>query len=309
MTDIWVLLAFFAFVTTAVFLAGYLLVYRPSQVRPSGDAAAPLPAALNEPNLTAAQSLLVQAFRMIGDAMPGSRSAANPLRRQLTSAGYRWPSALPVFYGVKIASALLMAVIGGWLAVAFVGGGAAALLPIACGVGFGYLIPDHVLGRLAQARGERVRRALPAALDLMVLAVEAGQALDQAILETSRGLKRTHPELSAELMRLHLELRASNSREESLRAFSERTNEMEVRKFASLLIDTDRFGTSLGPALRGHAKYLRIRFRQKAQERARKVGVKQVFPVFFLIFPSVVLVTLGPAVILIFRQMDAFLNL
>ena len=83
---------------------------------------------------------------------------------------------------------------------------------------------------------------------------------------------------------------------------------MELRKFTGLLLDTDRFGTSLGPALRTHAKYLRTRFRQGAQERARKVGVKLIFPVFFLIFPSVILVTLGPAAILLFAQMRALLG-
>lgn len=306
--EIWLLLGFFAFVTAAVTLAGYVLVYRPSQEGPQAEGEAPAALARNEPNLTTGQALLINAFRLIGEAMPGSRTESNPLRKLLTSAGYRWPSALPVFYGVKFAVALLMAVIGGWLAVTFDRTGAGALAPIVCGIGFGYLIPDHVLNRLARARGERLRRGLPAALDLMVLAVEGGQGMDQAIVETSRGLKNTNPELGIELTHLHLELRATNSRVDSIRAFGERTNEMEIRKFAALLIDTDRFGTSLGPALRGHAKYLRIRFRQKAQERARKMGVKLIFPVFFLIFPSVVLITLGPAVILIFKQLHTLLG-
>jgi tight adherence protein C len=95
---------------------------------------------------------------------------------------------------------------------------------------------------------------------------------------------------------------------ETLRNFVDRSQDMELRKFANLLIDTDRFGTSLGPALKIHARYLRIRFRQIAQEKARKVGVKLIFPVFFLIFPSVILVTLGPAVILIFQQMKNLLG-
>jgi len=102
---------------------------------------------------------------------------------------------------------------------------------------------------------------------------------------------------------LHLELKANTSRAEALRNFSVRSNDMELRKFANLLIDTDRFGTSVGPALKTHARYLRIRFRQIAQEKARKVGVKLIFPVFFLIFPSVILVTLGPALILLYAQM------
>jgi tight adherence protein C len=109
-------------------------------------------------------------------------------------------------------------------------------------------------------------------------------------------------------MQLQLELKATTTRQEALRNFATRCQDMEMRKFANLLIDTDRFGTSLGPALKTHARYLRVRFRQLAQERARKVGVKLIFPVFFLIFPSVILVTLGPAVILLFTQMKSILG-
>ena len=122
-------------------------------------------------------------------------------------------------------------------------------------------------------------------------------------MPSSRGLRVSYPDLAAEFTQLALELKANTSRADALKNFAARGRDMELKKFANLLIDTDRFGTSLGPALKTHARYLRIRFRQIAQEKARKVGVKLIFPVFFLIFPSVILVTLGPAVILIFTQM------
>jgi len=105
-------------------------------------------------------------------------------------------------------------------------------------------------------------------------------------------------------VQLRIELRTDISRADALRNFGERSGDQEVRKFCNLLIDTDRFGTSVGPALKTHARYLRIRYRQLAQERARKVGVKLIFPIFFLIFPSVLLVTLGPAVIQLMGQLD-----
>jgi tight adherence protein C len=105
-----------------------------------------------------------------------------------------------------------------------------------------------------------------------------------------------------------MELRANPSRLEALQNFAARGRDIELRKFTNLLVDTDRFGTSLGPALRTHGRYLRTRFRQNAQERARKVGVKLIFPVFFLIFPSVILVTLGPAVILLYGQLQALVG-
>jgi tight adherence protein C len=142
----------------------------------------------------------------------------------------------------------------------------------------------------------------------MTMGIEAGQSLDQSIADVSRGLRTTHPELSSEFAQLYFELRASSSRASALRNIAARNNEPELRKVANLLIDSDRFGTSLGPALRGHVKYLRMRFRQQAQEAARKVGVKLIFPVFFLIFPSVLLVTLGPACIMMYQQLNNLLK-
>jgi tight adherence protein C len=105
-----------------------------------------------------------------------------------------------------------------------------------------------------------------------------------------------------------MELRTGGTRAESFRALAARNNEPELRKLANLLIDSDRYGVSIGPALRSHAKYLRTRFRQQAQEKARKVGVKLIFPVFFLIFPSVLLVTLGPACIMMYTQLNNLLK-
>jgi len=114
--------------------------------------------------------------------------------------------------------------------------------------------------------------------------------------------------LSTELAQLYMELRTGGSRADSFRALAARNNEPELRKLSNLLIDSDRYGVSIGPALRSHAKYLRTRFRQQAQEKARKVGVKLIFPVFFLIFPSVLLVTLGPACIMMYQQLNSLLR-
>jgi len=304
MTTPELLIAFFLFTLAAVGAAGYIFVLLPSRE------GAPIPAeiALDQPEMPSAQAAVVDLFRLIGEAMPGASGAAVKARKQLVFAGYRWPSAVATFLGIKIGCALMLGLAGAWAAVTFGEGPSAALLPFICGLGFGYLIPDRVLERMAHRRLDRLRRALPAALDLMVLAVEAGQGLDAAILDTSRGLRVSHPDLAAEFTQLHLELKANTTRTDALRNFAARFHDLEVRKFVSLLIDTDRFGTSLGPALKTHARYLRIRFRQIAQEKARKVGVKLIFPVFFLIFPSVILVTLGPAVILIFTQMKNLLS-
>jgi tight adherence protein C len=303
------LIGLFLFVLAAVSAVGYVFVLRPSQ-NDGGPALIPSPLALEHPELPGAQAAVADLFRLIGEAMPGGVEQANAARQKLMIAGYRWPSAVSVFLGIKCASALMLAAAGVWATVTFRADAdlLQMMLPAICGLGFGFLLPDRVLDKLAAKRIERLRRGLPAALDLMVLAIEAGQGLDAAILDTSRGLRGTHPDLAAEFTQLQLELRANTTRAEALRNFSARSNDMELRKFTNLLIDTDRFGTSLGPALKTHARYLRIRFRQIAQEKARKVGVKLIFPVFFLIFPSVILVTLGPAVILIFTQMQHMLE-
>jgi tight adherence protein C len=257
-----------------------------------------------------AQGAVADVFRLIGEAMPGGDEQASAARHKLVIAGYRWPSAVSIFLGIKCATAAMLAAAGIWATLTFRtdAGLFEMMLAAIAGVGFGFMLPDRVLDHLARKRTDRLRRSLPAALDLMVLAIEAGQGLDAAILDTSRGLRSTHPDLAAEFTQLQLELRANTTRAEALRNFAERTKDLELRKFTNLLIDTDRFGTSLGPALKTHARYLRIRFRQMAQEKARKVGVKLIFPVFFLIFPSVILVTLGPAVILIFTQMHHLLE-
>jgi tight adherence protein C len=305
------LIGLFLFILAAVSAVGYVFVLRPS--RSNGDSVyIPTPTALDPMNQESAgaQAAVADIFRLIGEAMPGQHDQANGPRQKLVIAGYRWPSAVSIFLGIKCASSLMLAAAGIWATVMLRPDAEVfqMLLAAVCGLGFGFLLPDRVLDRLASSRVDRLRRGLPAALDLLVLAIEAGQGLDAAILDTSRGLRSTHPDLAAEFTQLQLELRTNTTRAEALRNFAERSKDMELRKFANLLIDTDRFGTSLGPALKTHARYLRIRFRQIAQEKARKVGVKLIFPVFFLIFPSVILVTLGPAVILIFTQMQHMLE-
>src|ERR1700758_5597698 len=143
-------------------------------------------------------------FRLIGEAMPGTAKQAASARTLLGAAGYRWPGAVSVFLGIKVGSALLLGAAGVWAAVTFQRDFGSALLPALCGLGFGYMLPDRVLERLGRRRMRSLRRALPAALDLMVLAVEAGQGLDAAILEASRGLRKTYPDLSAEFTQLQL---------------------------------------------------------------------------------------------------------
>jgi tight adherence protein C len=174
--------------------------------------------------------------------------------------------------------------------------------------GFGFLLPSRILEYVVHRRMRRLRSALPPCLDLLVLALEAGQPLEQAMQDTAQALRGAFPELSSELVFCSLEIRAGTSRLEALHRLGERSGEDELRRIAAVLVDGERFGTSLGPALRSHAHYLRGRMRQRAQEQARKLTVKLVLPVFFLIFPSVLLVTLGPAYLQLRHFLDDLLK-
>lgn len=251
---------------------------------------------------------ILQTLERIGSILPPSANLGSPVRRRLIAAGYRDADTLQVFFGIKAVSALsvalLLFVCGERMGADFV---AAFVLSLA-GAGIGYMIPERVLNAKVRNRQQRLRRALPAALDLLVLSLEAGQSLDNAMQDTSRELRKVYPDLSEELALAHLEMRAGHSRAEVLARLAQRTGDAEVKKLTNLLLDGDRFGSALGPALRNHARYTRTRRRQLAQEQARKTSVKLVFPVFFLIFPCVLLVTLGPAVLRLMEGMSRMAN-
>ena len=166
---------------------------------------------------------------------------------------------------------------------------------LACALG--YLLPSVVLARIAKRRQHRIRLGLPDALDLLVVAVEAGLGLDQAILRVSQELDFAHPDLCAELGLINLELRAGKGRAEALRNLADRTGVDDVAGLVAMLIQTDKFGTSVAQSLRVHSDTVRTKRRQRAEEAAAKTGVKMVFPLVLCIFPSVYVVTLGPAVI------------
>jgi tight adherence protein C len=174
--------------------------------------------------------------------------------------------------------------------------------PSALGAGFlvgllGYALPNEILRLLITRRRRILRHSLPDALDLMVICVESGLGLDQALQEVSHELLLTHRDLSEELALVNYELRAGSQRSEALRNLAARTGESEIKKLVAILIQTDRFGTSIAQALRTHADFMRVRRRQVAEEKANKVGVKLVFPIFFFILPSMFLVTVGPSLL------------
>jgi tight adherence protein C len=296
MSQIAILGSFFLFVMGGTVLAGYWLLLRPRLAERQGEPSL-------EDEVAHPLSGVARLLGAVGDALPKSADDITEFRRRLTSAGYRVPGAVSTFIGIKFAAVVAIGLLVGIIAFLNQLSLFRAAFAALCGAGFAFKLIDRILAQLIRARSRRIRSALPSALDLLVLSVESGQSLDQAIVNTSRELSGIHPELSTELALAHFELQLGKTRAESLRMLAERTDEAELRKLTTLLIETDKFGTSPGPALRSHSKYLRVRMKQEAQEAARKVSVKLVFPVFFLIFPSVLLVTLGPAVLLMLEQL------
>ena len=295
------------FVTVGLTVAGigYWFLRRPANAEDAREAAQ-VASILREPEPQEedGRAALTETLKAIGERFAATQSAKNPYARKLLQAGYRQASAPQVFYGAKCALAALVALPLAVWSGAQGQGVSGSLMAALGGAGFAWFLPDRILEWRMRRRQQNLKRGLPPALDLMVLGLEAGQALDSVMAETARELRRAYPELAAEFASVPGEIRAGNSRVEVLRALGFRNQEPELTKVLNLLVDGDRFGTSLAPALRDHARFLRTRRRQEAQEQARKTSVKLVFPVFFLIFPSVLLVTLGPAVLTLMGSLD-----
>ncbi len=238
----------------------------------------------------------------IGNLLPVSAKDASVAKEELYAAGFRTNSAVAVYYGAKILLATLF-VLGSLAFRDRMGNPLLRLmLPVSAG-GIGYFLPALILGRLVKRRHLKIRLALPDVLDLLVICTEAGCGLDQAIVNVSRELKHVHPAVSEELSLVNMEIMAGKSRSEALRNFAKRTSEDEVKKLVAILVQTDRFGTSVADALRTQSDYLRIRRRQEAEERAGKVGVKLVFPIFFFCLPALLIVTAGPGMLQLFHNL------
>jgi len=289
---------------TVMSLAGYRMLYKPGRFLKQlgnpviGDGARHI-AIDDQPQ----PSTLVTMLQRIGSHVPTSAIETADLRTQLIRAGYRSESAPTVLYGLKIVAILAMLTPCVMLQSGMPPNPVMKLALLASGVAAGWILPRFVLERKVRKRQNIVRLSLPDALDLMVVSVEAGLGLDQAIQHVGRELQESHPELSEDLSLVTLEMRAGKRRSEALHNFADRTGEPEVRKLVAILIQNDRFGTSMGESLRNHSDFLRTRRRQEAEERANKVGVKLVFPIFFFILPSMMIVAAGPGMLQIFKYL------
>lgn len=236
----------------------------------------------------------------LGKLAPVSTHDLAYTKKRLAAAGFRSERAVTVLSGLKIIGAAIFLLAGVFCRRHITDAPVLQMLvPVGAAV-LGYLAPGIVLDRLTAKRREQIRFALPDALDMLVVCSEVGCALDQAIQNVSREFQDVHPALSDELGLVNMEILAGASRATALRNFAERTGEEETKKLVAIMIQTDRFGTSIAESLRTQSDYMRVRRRQQAEERAGKVGVKLVFPIFFFCMPSLMIIVAGPGILQLF---------
>lgn len=241
---------------------------------------------------TGYERVVVDALKRMGTMAPKSAKETGKLQQRLIAAGYRNREAIVIFFGIRFAFALL---VFGVLATPIIVRPNIAMALAGCGMG--WMLPTMVLARMARKRQHKIRLGLPDVLDLLVVSVEAGLGLDQAIQRVGEELAFAHPDLADELRLINLELRAGKARTEALHNLAERTGVDDVESLVAMLVQTDKFGTSVAQSLRVHSDTVRTKRRQRAEEAAAKTGVKMVFPLVFCIFPAIFVVTIGPAAI------------
>jgi len=235
---------------------------------------------------------VLKALKRMGAMAPRSAKELGKLQQRLVIAGYRNREAMVIFFGIRLGMALLFFTVA---SLPIFGTPNLAMSLAVCGLG--YVLPSMVLARMAKARQHKMRLGLPDALDLLVVSVEAGLGLDQALQRVSEELAFAHPDLCDELRLINLELRAGTARADALHNLARRTDMDDIQSLVTMLVQTDKFGTSVAVSLRVHSETLRTKRRQRAEEAAAKTGAKMVFPLVICIFPAIWVVTLGPAVI------------
>jgi tight adherence protein C len=240
---------------------------------------------------------LKDALAFVGRLVSG-KAASSQSELMLARAGFRRPEVRLAIAGVRILLPLIL------VAVAYFSGvyRGRAVLVFACAAILGYMVPEFWLLRRIRARQRRLNVAVPDGLDLLVICVEAGLGLDQALLRVAQELQRAHHEFSEELQLVSTEMRLGKTRTDALRELGRRTGLEDIKGLVTMLIQTERFGTSIAQSLRVFSDDLRTKRRQRAEEMAAKISIKMVPVLVLFIFPALMIVVLGPAIVAIMRQ-------
>lgn len=290
----WILALATGFLFLAVFLSGYALLMTRPNIEERIRGRQPVKRRLDIMGMLRQSEKLL---KPLGEMLPRSPEEMSRQERRLTQAGLRRRDAPYLLYGAKIALAILF-----FFTFSLIGPlRSNLLLPLMMGLLAGALVPDIVISRIIKNRKLNLQRALPDALDLAVVSVEAGLGLDQALVKIGQELRGVYPALSEELNLYSLEVNAGRKRAEALRNLGNRSDVDDLKSFTTVLIQTDRFGTSVAQSLRVFADTMRVKRRQRAEEHAAKMSIKMIPPLVFFIFPAIMVVVLGPAMIVILR--------
>lgn len=250
------------------------------------------------------RNAILERLELLGEWFTRDDRSGRELRRQLVHAGFRDSSAVAIYWGIRISGTVALGALAG-VSLAMTDVSAALLYTnIAWAAAIGWFGPRIVLSRMVHNRQKEIQKALPDALDLLVICVEAGLGLNEALIRVAREMRHVSEVLTDEIALTNLKIRAGTPRDEAFEDLAERTGVGDVHSLVTMLIQTERFGTSVAKSLRIHADTLRTKRRQRAEEAAAKTTIKILFPLGFCIFPALFVVILGPALIEIFRTLS-----
>ena len=247
-------------------------------------------------------------IKKLGSVLPTSPKDVTVMRRRLIRAGIKGENALRILYGCKVFFGVAMPFAMSLLVANSESDSSTKILAIVASAAAGFFGPNEYVKIKSQKRQKEIQRGLANGLDLLVVCVESGLGLDQAIMQVAKELEHAHREIAEEFTMVNLELKAGKRRVEALRNLAERTSVEDLKKLVAVLIQADRFGTGIAQSLRAHADYMRVQARQIAEEKAAKLGVKLIFPIFFCILPSLFVVTVGPMAFKIMRELLPMMN-
>jgi len=293
-------------------MGAYWLLYRPQSAstqrlkrlgEKGSTATAQAPSPISLEDNQHASELAERLASPLNRLLPPSAAEAQKLQKQLMQAGFRSPGA-PIMY-----RALQLFALAGFPAVVALACAVlarplnTAVIYILFAFVIGFFFPRYVLKRMIRSRQQQVRWGLADALDLMVISIEAGLGLNAAMVKVSSELRDVHPDICDEFEMANLEMRVGRDREEALRNLAERTGVDDLRSLVAMLIQTDKFGTSIAKAIRAFSDSLRTKRRQRAEQAAQKAAVKLLLPLACFLFPTLFIAILGPAAL---QLMDTF---
>jgi len=244
---------------------------------------------------------LKNVLQVLGQRVQGGRKDGSVVRQFLTRAGYPDASAVSVYWASRVSLAAGLPAAGILLLPMLGASATQVMLGTFWFMALGWVGPTFYVRSRLKARQKEVQLALPDMLDMLVCCVEAGLGLNQALVRVSDEIDHVSPIMSEQLAMINLEMRAGTPRDEALKNFAERTGLVDIRSLVSMLVQTDRFGTSVATALRVHSETMRTKRRQRAEEAAAKTTIKLVFPLVLFVFPAMFVVVLGPSALAIFR--------